>query len=127
LDVSVLPSGSESLSNVILESMAAAVPVVASNVGGNPELIESGKCGLLFASGDEAAFVAELTRLFKNAELRKMLGHNAREKAQARYSIGAVKQQYQRLYRQVLAEKRRETPASIGVDHTSSAKERPTR
>jgi glycosyltransferase involved in cell wall biosynthesis len=127
LDISVLPSASESLSNVILESMAAGVAVLASAIGGNVELIESGKSGLLFSSGDEKAFATELARLLTHADLRKALGDAARERAQSGYSMNAIKQQYQRLYRQVLSEKRRENPSRAAIRETESAKERSSR
>jgi L-malate glycosyltransferase len=105
LDVSVLPSSSESLSNVILESMAAGVAVVAANVGGNPELIEDGETGFLFPNGDEGKFAAALEKLVKQPDLRKQLGRNARERARLRYSIRTVRQQYQDLYDELLSEK----------------------
>jgi len=127
LDISVLPSASESLSNVILESMAAGIAVLASAVGGNVELIEPGKSGLLFPNGDEQAFATELARLLTHADLRKALGDAARERAQSGYSMNAIKQQYQRLYRQVLSEKRGENPARAAIRESESAKERPSR
>ena len=70
LDVSVLISGSESLSNVILESMAAGVPVVATNVGGNPELVKDGKTGLLVPPGDENMLVQAMAHLVRDLMAR---------------------------------------------------------
>jgi glycosyltransferase involved in cell wall biosynthesis len=105
LDVSVLPSASESLSNVILESMAAGVAVVAADVGGNPELIEHERSGLLFPGDDEDQFANALERLATQPDFRKQLGSAARERAKARYSIGFVKQQFQDLYLQLLSQK----------------------
>src|SRR4029077_9155922 len=60
MDVSVLISSSESLSNVILESMAAGVPVVATDVGGNSELVTDGETGVLVPPGDEDRLVEVL-------------------------------------------------------------------
>ena len=105
LDISVLPSASESLSNVILESMAAGVPVVASDVGGSPELVENEKTGLLFSSENEDEFRAALEALLTQPELRRTMGSTARECARLRYSIGAATKRYQDLYEQVLLEK----------------------
>ena len=105
MDISVLPSASESLSNVILESMAAGVPVVAADVGGNPELVQNGETGFLFHAGDEAQFSAALETLVAQPELRRRLGSRAREKAQAEYSIGRVRDRYQELYCSLLAKK----------------------
>lgn len=107
LDVSVLPSTSESLSNVILESMAAGLAVIAANVGGNPELIEHERTGLLFAAGDEDKFAAGLERLATQPDLRRQLGSAARESTRARFSINIVQQQFQDLYHELLAQKSR--------------------
>ena len=105
LDITVLPSSSESLSNVMMESMAAGVAVVASNVGGNPELVESGRTGFLFAPGDEGQFAAALETLITQPELRKQFGSSARKRALAEYTIPRVRDRYQDLYRGLLAEK----------------------
>ena len=77
MDLSVVPSASESLSNVALESMAAGVPVVATRVGGNPELI-SERRGLLVPPDDEDALAAALERLLTDSVQRAVLGMNAR-------------------------------------------------
>ena len=106
LDITVLPSASESLSNVIMESMAAGIPVVASNVGGNPELVEHGNTGFLFAPADEGKFAAALETLLAQPELRKQFGAAARERALAEYTIPRVRDRYQNLYLSLLAEKR---------------------
>lgn len=105
LDISVMPSTSESLSNVIMEAMAAGVPVVAANVGGNPELIENGTSGFLFPPGDEEQFAQDLEKLVAQPELRKQFGLRARERALAEYTIPRVRDRYQTLYRELLAEK----------------------
>jgi len=105
LDVTVMPSSSESLSNAILESMAAGVPVVAAKVGGNLELVQDGKTGLLFAPGDEQQFAIMLESLVAQPELRKALGAAARAQAQAEYVVPRVRDRYQDLYRSLLAEK----------------------
>jgi len=104
LDVSVTPSSSESLSNVILESMAAGIPVVAANVGGTPEIVRNGKTGLLFDAGSEAQFAAALEMLITQPELRKQLAACARAEA-SEYAIPRVRDRYQELYRSVLVEK----------------------
>src|SRR5207244_7763161 len=76
LDLSVLPSASESLSNTIIESMAAGVPVVATRVGGNPELVTD-RTGVLVPLDDVDAMAAAMERLLSDATLRTQLGHNA--------------------------------------------------
>jgi glycosyltransferase involved in cell wall biosynthesis len=67
--VSVLPSLSEGLSNSLLESMASGVPVVATNVGGNPEVIEDGVTGLLVPPRDSAALAAAVARVLEDKDL----------------------------------------------------------
>jgi glycosyltransferase involved in cell wall biosynthesis len=113
LDISVLPSASESLSNVILESMAAGVAVVAANVGGNPELVKNGVTGLLFPSGDEEQLSRAMETLVTQPELREQFGICARQKAQAEYAIPKIRDRYQELYRGLLSEKGWMNPAPI--------------
>jgi glycosyltransferase involved in cell wall biosynthesis len=104
-DVSVLPSRSESLSNVIIESMAAGLPVVAADAGGNCELIRDGETGVLVPLGDEEALGHAIERLLSDVELRREMGHRAREAALANYSVGKIRDRYQDLYRSLLVEK----------------------
>jgi glycosyltransferase involved in cell wall biosynthesis len=110
LDISVMPSASESLSNVILESMAAGVPVVATRVGGNLELVQDGETGFMVPPGDdpsadEMRFAAAVGKLVTQPELRQKFGSNAREKAQHSYSVSKIRDCYQDLYQSLLAHK----------------------
>ncbi|HEY6768493.1 MAG TPA: glycosyltransferase [Candidatus Sulfotelmatobacter sp.] len=105
LDVSVLTSRSESLSNVVIESMAAALPVVATDVGGNRELIRHGETGLLVPSDDEEALALSLVLLLNDAELRTQMGRRAREWALANYGIRKIRDRYQDTYQSLLIEK----------------------
>jgi L-malate glycosyltransferase len=104
LDVSVLPSVSESLSNAIIESMAAGVPVVASHVGGNPELV-SGDRGMLVPAGDEAALTDAITRLLRDGELRRQLGHNCHQFARENFTLDKMRLSHEQLYTHLLARK----------------------
>jgi glycosyltransferase involved in cell wall biosynthesis len=101
--VSVLPSASESLSNVILESMAMGVPVVAHPVGGNPELIAEDR-GVLVPP-DESALADAIERLLCDEPLRARLGHNAREFALANFTMERMQKKHEELYAQLLVEK----------------------
>ncbi len=97
-DIFVLPSLSEGCSNVIQEAMATGLPVVASRVGGNPELIEDGKTGLLFKSNDISEFVTKLERLIEDRELMDTLGKAGREHALKNFSLDTMVRSYQSLY-----------------------------
>ena len=106
MDISVLISGSESLSNAILESMAAGVPVVATNVGGNPELVTPEKTGILVPPDNETALVAALSQLIANPELRARYSHTAKDFIYARCHMDNVRRTYEQLYLNILAEKK---------------------
>jgi L-malate glycosyltransferase len=105
LDVSVLPSFSESLSNTVLESMAAGVPVVATRVGGNSELVRDGETGHLVPPNDEIALAHALEHLLTNEPVRREWGKRAREVAHAEFSLARMTQEYQKLYTTLLARK----------------------
>ena len=79
-DISVLPSMSESLSNSIMESMAAGVPVVACRAGGNVELIRDGENGFLVATADAEALAERIDTLVQQPELRKSFGVDGEDK-----------------------------------------------
>ncbi len=98
LDVSVLISSSESLSNVILESMAAGVPVVATDVGGNPELVKHGETGLLVPMGNEEKLVEALARLVRDPDLRSHYAARSKDFARAHFHIDEVCRQFEQLY-----------------------------
>jgi len=80
LDIFVLPSRSEGLGYVLLEAGLASLPVVASNVGGIPEIVRHEENGLLVPSGDEQTLTSALTLLIENAVLRENLGAALRER-----------------------------------------------
>jgi glycosyltransferase involved in cell wall biosynthesis len=103
-DVAVNPSDSESLSNVILEAMAAGLPTVAYNVGGNSELLSSER-GPLISAGDESAFAEAVGKLLADDTLRLRQGSNARKFAEENFSLDRIRQRYADLYRTLLAKK----------------------
>ncbi len=106
MDVAVLTSDSESLSNVVLEAMAGGLPVVAYGVGGNSELLTQ-QHGALIPAGDETAFANAVQNLLADAVLRQQLGRNARQFAQENFSLDRVRQSYAELYASLLQKKRR--------------------
>ncbi len=98
LDVSVLTSSSESLSNVILESMAAGVPVVATEVGGNPELVKDGVTGRLVPLGDDQKLIEALAHLVRDPGVRSQYAGRSKEIARANFHMGKVVLRFENLY-----------------------------
>lgn len=111
MDLAVLTSDSESLSNVILEAMAARLPVVAYDVGGNAELIGNQR-GALVRVNDEDEFADVIRRLLSGASLRQELGENAFHFAQANFNLEHVRRCYQDLYVGLLDRKARKRPSA---------------
>ena len=81
LDLLVLPSAYEEMGSVLVEAMVAGLPVVASDVGGIPEVVRHGETGLLVPPGDVPALTAALDRLVADPALRARLAEGARERA----------------------------------------------
>lgn len=104
-DVFVLPSLSEGVSISILEAMAAKVPVVASAVGGNCEIITDDENGLLFPSGNVDALLQHLENLYCSINLREKLITNSFNRVRDTFNIQVMIQQYLQLYKNVLAGK----------------------
>jgi L-malate glycosyltransferase len=120
LDVTVLPSSSESLSNAILESMAAGVPVIANRVGGNSELIAEGR-GFLVQPNDVEALEAALVQIAADAPLREILGGNAKRFALENFTIEQMRNKHEELYAELLERKGwRARPSSLRADRASS-------
>lgn len=95
--VFVLPSHSEGLGRVVFEAMATGTPVVASRVGGIPELVSDGETGFLVAPGDESALADRLVHLLRNDEERERMGRAARAAAERVFSTEAYVDGYRRL------------------------------
>lgn len=104
MDVAVLTSDSEGLSNVILEAMAARVPVVAYNVGGNTELVNDHR-GALVTAGNEGEFASAVCRLLSDPSLRRQQGSAARQFVERNFSLDRVCSHYEDLYANLLAKK----------------------
>lgn len=100
-DVFVLPSFSEGMSNTLLEAMAAGVPPVASDVGGNGEIVRDGVDGRLFPSDDEPALRACLVALCRGDAERARLAAAARERVLSSFDIRQMIERYEQLYERV--------------------------
>jgi glycosyltransferase involved in cell wall biosynthesis len=101
-DVFALPSHTEGLSNALLEAMSVALPCVATNVGGNPDLIEPEVTGLLCEPGDPASLADALKRLLVDDGLRARVGRAAREKVERDFSLDSVAARYESLYAELV-------------------------
>ena len=104
LDVFVLPSESEGMSNALLEAMALARPCVATAVGGNPHVIGEGGNGFLVEYPDSAALAERLNALLADAGLRSRVGAAARERVVAAFSARSMVRQMENLYDRLLEE-----------------------
>jgi glycosyltransferase involved in cell wall biosynthesis len=100
--VSVLPSLTEGLSNSILEAMAAGVAVVATRVGGNPELVEDGVTGLLVPPRDPRALAGAVCRLLEQEELASRLARAGQGRVLERFSLERMVRQTEALYDSLL-------------------------
>jgi glycosyltransferase involved in cell wall biosynthesis len=102
LDVYICTSEAEGFSNVILEAMACAKPVIATDVGGNPEAVRHEQSGFLVPVGDVPAFSQQAETLIADARLRKMMGMKGRRLAETEFSLAAMVNAYQDIYSDLL-------------------------
>jgi glycosyltransferase involved in cell wall biosynthesis len=102
LDVAVLCSHAEGMSNALLEYMAASRAIVATTVGAAPELIEDGVHGLLVPPGDAAWLADAIARLLGDRDLAQRLGAAARRRALEHYSRAAMVRRFENFYEGLL-------------------------
>ena len=103
LGLFVLPSQAEGISNTILEAMASGLPVVATAVGGNPELVVDGACGRLVPPSDPEAMAEALAGYYKDRAMLRAHGTAARRRVEDRFGIDTMVRRYQDLYDGLLA------------------------
>jgi glycosyltransferase involved in cell wall biosynthesis len=99
IDAFALPSKAEGTSMSVLEAMASGVAVVASSVGGTPDLLNDGECGRLVPPNDVRALASGIADVLSDTGLRSALGSAGRARAVAHYSESTVTDRYERLYR----------------------------
>jgi sugar transferase (PEP-CTERM/EpsH1 system associated) len=104
LDVLCLPSLAEGISNTVLEAMASGVPVAATAVGGNAELIEDGVSGWLVPSGDAPALAERLLHAMAHPDALRAAGEAARARAVTQFSLAAMLAGYHAMYAGMLAQ-----------------------
>lgn len=102
LDVFVLPSLAEGISNTILEAMASGLPVIATDVGGNGELVENGRTGALVTPGDTDALAEALLRHAQHPDQARAAGRAGRARAERLYGLDTMVGQYDTLYDRLL-------------------------
>lgn len=102
LDVFALPSQAEGISNTILEAMASGLPVVATAVGGNAELVAEGETGALVPAQNPDAMARALLRYTEDAALRQAHGLAARKRVEQNFSIDGMVERYAALYEDLL-------------------------
>jgi sugar transferase (PEP-CTERM/EpsH1 system associated) len=102
MDVFVLPSLAEGISNTVLEAMATGLPVVATRVGGNVELVQDGDNGALFDAGDAASLTGLLARYVADGAMRRRHGAQSRRLALEKFSLRAMVEGYRRAYESLI-------------------------
>ena len=105
-DVSCLLSRSEGLSNAMLEAMACRLPCVATDVGGNPEVLKHGETGFLVPNEDHAAAASRLLQLLENPPLRRRMGQNGRDVVEEKFSAEVMIRRVASLYDSAIESKR---------------------
>jgi len=103
MDVFALPSISEGMSNTLLEAMATGLPVIATNVGGNPEVVVDGHSGWLFQPRDWEALGSRLMSLASDENQRQQLSLAARQRVVERFSLARMLNDYSSLYLELAA------------------------
>ncbi len=101
LSVFVQPSANEGMGRVIVEAMAAGVPVIATRVGGIPSVLPDGECGLLVEPGDVAGLSGAIGKLLADGALAARMGAAGRRRAPA-YGVEAMVEKLDGLYREIL-------------------------
>jgi len=102
IDVFVLPSINESFSNSLMEAMASGCAVLASKVGGNPELVKHGENGMLFAAGDVGGLTSELEAVLGDGALRQRLAAAGVRTIEEGYTRQRSAQRFGELYERLL-------------------------
>jgi glycosyltransferase involved in cell wall biosynthesis len=102
-DLLLLTSRTEGMPNSVLEAMSAGLPVVATNVGGLPDLVEDGVTGYLRESGDGNGLAAACAGIIKDRTLAARMGERAAGRAEAEFSVGMMVGRYEAMYEELLA------------------------
>ena len=115
MDVLVLPSRTEGFSNVLLEGMASGRPIVTTRVGGNPEALDGGSCGILVPPGDPASLERGIEQLLSDPEMARDLGKRARDRAREQYGVETLYRNLRAFYRRAAVERATGDPTRRGL------------
>lgn len=102
MDLFVLPSLSEGLALSLLEAMSAALPVIATDVGGNPEVVLDGETGFLVPPKDPESLALKIMFLFRNRSLAQKLGVNGQQRVEEKFNLERMVSAYQQFYEDAL-------------------------
>ena len=104
IDIFVVPSISESetIGVSAVEASACSLPVIASNIGGLPEVVVNGKTGMLIPPGDVDALVSSILLLIRSPELRLKLGDNGRKYIKSKYAIDSCGLELEKIYKKLI-------------------------
>ncbi|KAF1085502.1 Alpha-D-kanosaminyltransferase [Sporotomaculum syntrophicum] len=114
MDIFVLPSITEGLPLTVLEAMAFSLPIVATSVGGVPEIIESGECGFLAPPGDHQALAAQIAGLLDCPAKRTEFSHKGRHRVQEKFAAAKMIEETKNIYYSLLKEPSYKTYLAYG-------------
>jgi glycosyltransferase involved in cell wall biosynthesis len=115
----VLPSLTEGISLTLLEAMARGLPVVATRVGGNAEVVLDGETGFLIPTGSPAVLAEKILLLWRDPERARRLGQAGRERVERFFNVRAMVGAYEDLYRQVLGGRHAASPVPEALGRIS--------
>jgi glycosyltransferase involved in cell wall biosynthesis len=104
IDIVVHPSLTEGLSNVVMEAMAAGLPVVATRVGGNPELVQDGRTGVLVPPRDAAVLAHGIAFLLDHPQIAREFGEAGRQRIVQEFSISEMLRKTEDLYLRLVSQ-----------------------
>lgn len=105
-DIFVLPSLIEGISNTILEAMSCGLPIIASHVGGNPEIVIDNQTGLLFQTKNVSELTTAIEKYIKDKNMRCQHGNNSRKRIEEQFSLESMVAQYESTYHQLIKDKK---------------------
>jgi sugar transferase (PEP-CTERM/EpsH1 system associated) len=98
MDIFLLTSFSEGTAMTLLEAMASSLPCIATDVGGNPEIVRDGETGFIIPSNDEITLAETICTLFGNEELMKKIGNTGRERFEEQFTVEKMVRAYEDMY-----------------------------